>query len=111
MACAVQNSRDKAKLGAKNAPWYAVWKDIDGKQHFLKVGSKKDALEIAREKERNAKRRSSGIIDDMTWSDFRRRYEADEFPRMRSELSREAAAQALNHFENVVNPKLILGID
>jgi|GEM_PF-5536550 len=55
MACAIQNSRQKKQLGGK-APWYAVWTDIDGKQHFRKVGKKADALEIARENERNAKR-------------------------------------------------------
>lgn len=109
MACAIQNSRDKKTLGAK-APWYAVYRGIDGKNHFQKVGSKKDALEIAREKERNALRQGAGLLLDVKWPAFRKEYEDTILPTMRSVRSRKSATEALDSFEELVAPCLVRGI-
>src|SRR5262245_41313788 len=111
MACAVQNSRDKKpeNLGS-TAPWYAVWRGLDGKQHFEKVGKKSDALKIAKEKERNAKLLGAGLVPDVEWSQFRREYNEQILPGMRSVRSQDAATQALDMFEKLVNPKIVGGI-
>jgi len=110
MSYAFQNSRDKQKFGSK-APWYAAWTDVDGKKHTLKVGAKKkDATEIAQERERNAKRAASGLTIDKGWLDFREEYERLALPNMPSARSRDAARQALDMFEKIVNPKLVQGV-
>ncbi len=109
MAFAQQTARGKAEFGSK-APWHAVWKGIDGKKHWQKVGSRKDALEIARENERNALRQGAGLLLDVKWADFRTEYEKTILPTMRSVRSREAALQALDTFQKLVSPCLVRGI-
>ncbi|MSR58771.1 MAG: hypothetical protein EXS05_14150 [Planctomycetaceae bacterium] len=109
MAYAVQNSRDKKELGAK-APWYARWKDTDGKLHSLRVGKKADALEIARERERNAKLLGAGLTPNVEWTQFRAEYDEQILPGMLSVRSRDSATQALNMFEKLATPKLVAGI-
>ncbi len=59
MAYAKQNSRDKKKLG-KKAAWYACWTE-HGQKRSVKVGSKRDAEDVAYERERNAKRATAGL--------------------------------------------------
>lgn len=109
MAYAIQNSREKAEQGSK-APWYARWKDVDGKVHSLKVGKRADAMEIAKEKERNALRQGAGLLLDVKWADFRAEYEKTILPTMRSERSRESSIQALDKFEELASPCLVRGI-
>lgn len=109
MAFAAQTNRDK-KLNGSKAPWFAVWKDTDGKKHWLKVGKKADALEIARERERQAKRQSAGLIVDKPWKDFRGEYDKMILPLMRSSRSRESTTQALDLFEKLAKPCLVQGI-
>jgi len=59
MAYAQQNSRDKKNLG-KKVSWYACWTE-HGQKRSVKVGSKRDAEEIAYEHERNAKRSTASL--------------------------------------------------
>jgi integrase len=102
MAYAVQNSRQKAKLG-KKAPWYAVWTE-GGRKRWQKVGKKSDAIEIAQSHELNRKKRKSGIIPDVTWTDFQKQYEDEAVPQMRASSSREVAVQVLDRFAEVAKP-------
>lgn len=110
MSYAIQNSRDKKKLG-KNAPWFAVWKDRDGKKHSLKVGKYLDAKEIATERERNAKRAASGLTFDKRWDEFRSEYVERGQLGMQSVRSKNSARQALDLFEKLIKPKFVDGIN
>jgi hypothetical protein len=35
-----QDEAEVKKLGARKARWYAGWRDVDGRRHYKRVGSK-----------------------------------------------------------------------
>src|SRR5262245_30583560 len=109
MARVFQDTRQKSELGAK-APWHVEWR-VNGKRFSRKVGPKMQALEVARQVEREQIDGEFGLPCKKTWEEFRQEYEATILPGMRSELSRVEAKRCLKRFHEVCKPVMVRGID
>jgi hypothetical protein len=93
-----QDSRQKAKLGAK-APWSVGWL-TDGRRKSKRIGNKTEAKQYARRLEG---RLAAGLHEDrprVAWQEFRTRYEAEHLTRRRP-ATREGAAIVFRHFERI----------
>jgi integrase len=109
MARIFQDTREKRELGSK-APWWVEWRD-NGRRRSQKVGSKKQAREIAALKDTEKVQRRNGLVIDKLWTEFVAEYEAVTLPKMRSVHSRESATEALKLFGEYMRPKYVGLVD
>jgi integrase len=110
MARIFQDTREVRTLGKSKAPWWVEWR-VNGNRRSQKVGTRKQAKEIAALKEAEKLQRRNGLIVDTTWAEFVARYKQDVLPLMRSARSREVATEVLDRFGKYSKPLYVGGID
>lgn len=109
MARIFQDTREKRELGDK-APWWVEWR-INGSRRSQKVGTKKQAKEIASLKDTEKLQRRNALTIDKRWDEFVTEYTESELPKMRSSHSRVLAAYILKRFGESMKPKYVGLID
>ncbi|NQT37747.1 MAG: hypothetical protein HQ581_09675 [Planctomycetes bacterium] len=97
-----QDSRQKAKLGAK-APWSVGWIDPDRVRHSKRIGSKSMAEKFRKKIEGQLAAGTYENVRRVSWRDFRRRYDAEILSRLKPR-SRTEAIHALRTFERIIKP-------
>ncbi len=94
MARIFQDTKEKRELGNK-ALWWVEWRD-NGRRRSQKVGTKKQAKDIAALKDSERLQRRNGLAIDKLWADFVKEYSDTELPKMRSIHSRALVTEALS---------------
>lgn len=104
-----QDHRQKEKLGDK-APWSVGWIDPSGKRKSQRVGAKSMAQKHARKLEGQLAAGTYDAATRKTWEQFMVEYEAKVLATM-DPGTREATEIAINHFERIINPARMVGVD
>ena len=92
----------------KGKPWSIGWRDERSKRREKQIGSKAMA-----EKHRQAKEnelRAGGGLAEVSWADFRREFEEKKLAG-KAVATAETYATALDHFESIVEPQMVNGIN
>lgn len=107
-----QDTRQKKKLGGDKCPWSVGWYDPDGNKRSKTIGSKSMAEKFRRKKEGEL---AAGLCQvgatRVRWDRFRQEYEETIMPKWRSAVSRRAAVDSLDMFENLVKPMYVTTIN
>lgn len=104
MAWLFQDTRQKKRLGEKNAPWYVGYKDHEGKGKKQKIGTKTHAKAFKAKIESEASRRTYDDTIDVTWSDFSQEYQSKILASRRPN-TQTVYRVAMSHLERLVKPK------
>jgi integrase len=110
MARIFQDTKEVRTLGKSKASWWVEWRD-NGRRRSQKVGTRKQAKEIAALKKAESLQRRNGLTVDKTWAEFVDEYKEKQLPLMRSVLSRNLAEEVLERFGDYMKPKFVGGID
>lgn len=109
-----QDSKQVAKYGADAASWYVYWLDPAGKKRCKSCGPGSRGKRSA---EKLRDKRQAELIEEtylsaakMTWKEFRAEYEAKVLGKM-APLSQEIVVASLDHFERIVKPGKLAGIE
>lgn len=106
-----QDSKEKARLGARKCPWSVEWRD-NGRRRSKSIGSKDDANDFAAVKKTELLNRVKGIRVDMKWDDFVEQYKTEkvEASGKRPGTIKEINL-ALSRFKELCKPKWVHQID
>lgn len=104
-----QDHRQKERLG-KKAPWSVGWIDGKGRRRSKAIGSKSMADRYAAKVVNDLARGLCGDPTAKSWAEFRKMYEEMRFPGLRYSSQREIAV-AFGHFERIIKPTTVTGVD
>ncbi len=104
-----QDTRQKAKHGDK-APWSVGYYDPNGKKRSKSFRNKSLAEKYQRKVEGQLAAGTFEMPTKATWERFMAEYESTELVRMGGQ-AREAMQGALNHFERLIDPQRMSGIN
>lgn len=109
-----QDAKQVAKRGAEACSWYVGYYDIDGKRRCQSCGPGNTGKQAASKLRRKiAAELLEGTYargnDRKTWKEFRVEYERKILDGLEPNTRRQVL-NALNHFERIVNPKLMKSI-